>query len=191
MNAPVCVAKGVDAIALKIREVAERACVPVVENPPLARALHATVEIDQEIPAEHYQAVAEVIGYVMRLRRAVGRIDANVPLADQPVARERTHGNHGTADSRRDMGAAQGPWRAGSSSQPSTAAGRGGSIGLVLLVALVLVGAAVGLLFVGRGNAALYILIAARGARHRRRVLAVRAGLRHPALRRQGRRRIR
>ena len=44
----------------------------MVENPPLARALHATVEIDQEIPPEHYKAVAEVIGYVMRLRRAVG-----------------------------------------------------------------------------------------------------------------------
>ena len=69
MNAPICVAKGIDAIALKIREVAEEHGVPVVENPPLARALHGTVEIDQEIPPEHYQAVAEVIGYVMRLNR--------------------------------------------------------------------------------------------------------------------------
>ena len=42
-------------------------------RPPLARALHASVEIDEEIPAEHYKAVAEVIGYVMRLRRAVAR----------------------------------------------------------------------------------------------------------------------
>jgi len=66
------VAKGLDAIALKIREVAEANNVPVVENPPLARALHGTVEIDAEIPAEHYQAVAEVIGYVMRLNRAAG-----------------------------------------------------------------------------------------------------------------------
>ena len=71
MNAPICVAKGMDSIALKIREVAEANNVPVVENPPLARALHGTVEIDAEIPAEHYQAVAEVIGYVMRLNRAV------------------------------------------------------------------------------------------------------------------------
>jgi len=71
MSAPVCVAKGLDAIALKIREVAEEHRVPIVENPPLARALHGTVEIDQEIPPEHYQAVAEVIGYVMRLNRAV------------------------------------------------------------------------------------------------------------------------
>ena len=72
MNAPVCVAKGVDAIARKIREVAAEHAIPMVENPPLARALHGTVEIDQEIPPEHYQAVAEVIGYVMRLNRAVG-----------------------------------------------------------------------------------------------------------------------
>jgi flagellar biosynthesis protein FlhB len=71
MNAPICVAKGVDIVALKIREIAHANAVPIVENPPLARALHATVEIDQEIPPEHYQAVAEVIGYVMRLNRAV------------------------------------------------------------------------------------------------------------------------
>jgi flagellar biosynthetic protein FlhB len=73
MTAPICLAKGADAIALKIREVAEGANVPVVENPPLARALYATVEIDQEIPEEHYKAVAEVIGYVMRLNRAFAR----------------------------------------------------------------------------------------------------------------------
>src|SRR5262249_14414316 len=73
MNAPICVAKGLDALALKIREVAGEHRIPVVENPPLARALHATVEIDEEIPQEHYKAVAEVIGYVMKLRRAVSR----------------------------------------------------------------------------------------------------------------------
>jgi flagellar biosynthetic protein FlhB len=71
MNAPVCLAKGLDNIALKIREVAAEHNIPVVENPPLARALHATVEIDQEVPPEHYRAVAEVIGFVMRLRGAV------------------------------------------------------------------------------------------------------------------------
>ncbi|HET7850137.1 MAG TPA: flagellar biosynthesis protein FlhB [Pseudolabrys sp.] len=70
MEAPVCVAKGVDAMALKIREVAGEHSVPIVENPPLARALHATVDVDQVIPVEHYKAVAEVIGYVMRLRRS-------------------------------------------------------------------------------------------------------------------------
>jgi flagellar biosynthesis protein FlhB len=73
MSAPVCLAKGVDAVALKIREIAGQHNIPIVENPPLARALHATVEIDQEIPVEHYKAVAEVIGYVMRLRRAISR----------------------------------------------------------------------------------------------------------------------
>jgi len=73
MNAPVCVAKGVDLIARKIREVAEQHDIPVVENPPLARALHGTVEMDQEIPPEHYRAVAEIIGYIMRLRRMMAR----------------------------------------------------------------------------------------------------------------------
>ncbi|MEA3025270.1 MAG: flagellar biosynthesis protein FlhB [Alphaproteobacteria bacterium] len=73
MEAPVCLAKGVDAVALKIREVAGEHSIPIVENPPLARALHATVEVDEEIPPEHYKAVAEIIGYVMKLRRAAGR----------------------------------------------------------------------------------------------------------------------
>jgi flagellar biosynthesis protein FlhB len=72
MNAPVCVAKGVDLIARKIRELAEAHGIPVVENPPLARALHGTVEVDEEIPPEHYRAVAEIIGYLMRLRRLAG-----------------------------------------------------------------------------------------------------------------------
>ena len=69
MSAPVCVAKGADNIALKIREIARKHDIPIVENVPLARALYATVEIDAEIPVEHYHAVAEVIGYVMGLRR--------------------------------------------------------------------------------------------------------------------------
>jgi flagellar biosynthetic protein FlhB len=69
MAAPVCVAKGMDAIALRIRSVATENGVSIVENPPLARALHATVEIDEEIPVEHYKAVAEVIGTILRLRR--------------------------------------------------------------------------------------------------------------------------
>jgi flagellar biosynthesis protein FlhB len=74
MAAPVCVAKGTDKVALKIREIAEEHKVPVVEDPPLARALFAAVELDAEIPAEHYKAVAGVIGYVLRLKtRALGR----------------------------------------------------------------------------------------------------------------------
>jgi flagellar biosynthetic protein FlhB len=67
--APICVAKGVDELALRIRSVAEEHQVPIVENPPLARALHASVEIEDEIPVEHYKAVAEVIGFVLRLNR--------------------------------------------------------------------------------------------------------------------------
>ena len=69
MAAPICVAKGVDSLALRIRKLAKEHDVPIVENPPLARALHATVDIDEEIPVEHYKAVAEVIGFVLRLRR--------------------------------------------------------------------------------------------------------------------------
>lgn len=67
-NAPVCVAKGVDRIALRIREIAEEHGVPVVENPPLARTLHAAVDVDAEIAPEHYKAVAQIIGYVMQMK---------------------------------------------------------------------------------------------------------------------------
>ncbi len=73
MAAPVLVAKGVDLVAKRIRDVAEENEVPVVENPPLARALYATVELDEEIPPEHYKTVAEVIGYVMRLKGKIAR----------------------------------------------------------------------------------------------------------------------
>lgn len=66
--APRVVAKGVDSLALRIREAAEANRVPVVTNPPLARALYR-VEVDANIPAEHYQAVAEIIAYVWRLGR--------------------------------------------------------------------------------------------------------------------------
>ena len=68
MAAPVCVAKGMDALALRTRAVAEENDVAVVENALLARALHAVVEIDEPVPAEHFKAVAQVIGYVLRLQ---------------------------------------------------------------------------------------------------------------------------
>lgn len=68
MEAPVLVAKGVDSIAFRMREVAEEHDVPVVENPPLCRALYDGVDLDQAVPAEHYKAVAEIIGYIMRLK---------------------------------------------------------------------------------------------------------------------------
>lgn len=68
MAAPTVVAKGADAVAFRIREVATQHGVPIVENPPLARALFAGVEIDQQIPEAHFKAVAQVISYVYRLK---------------------------------------------------------------------------------------------------------------------------
>ena len=62
-------AKGIDEVALRIRALAEEHSIPIVENPQLARALYATAEIDDDIPPDQYQAVAEVIGYVLRLRK--------------------------------------------------------------------------------------------------------------------------
>jgi flagellar biosynthesis protein FlhB len=67
--APVCVAKGVDALALRIREVAREHDVPIVENVPLARALYAAVDVDETIPREHFEAAAKVIGFVMQRRK--------------------------------------------------------------------------------------------------------------------------
>lgn len=67
MNAPVCVAKGLDLIAQKIKEIAGENDIPIVENPPLARMLHKDVKVDQEIPVEHFEAVAKIISYVLSL----------------------------------------------------------------------------------------------------------------------------
>ena len=78
--APRVVAKGVDSLAARIREVATANRVPLVANPPLAHALYR-VELDADIPAEHYQAVAEIIAYVWRLGRAPG-----IRAAPQPAA---------------------------------------------------------------------------------------------------------
>ena len=69
--APLCVAKGMDSLALKIRAIAEEAGVPIIEDPPLARALFATVEVDEVIPPAHYEAVAKVIGFILNKGRAV------------------------------------------------------------------------------------------------------------------------
>jgi len=68
MEAPILVAKGQDLIAMRIRQIAEENDVAIVENPPLARALHASVDLDQEVPGEHYEAVAQVISYVFNLK---------------------------------------------------------------------------------------------------------------------------
>lgn len=69
MDAPIVIAKGIDNIALRIKAIAEEHDIPIVENPPLARALFASAELDQVIPTEHFKAVAEVIGYVMQLKK--------------------------------------------------------------------------------------------------------------------------
>lgn len=68
MAAPTVVAKGADDVAFRIRDVANDNDVPIVENPPLARALFAGVDIDQQIPEEHYKAVAQLISYVYGLK---------------------------------------------------------------------------------------------------------------------------
>lgn len=69
MASPKLLAKGVDDVALRIREKAKEHNIPIVENPPLARALYASVDLDDTIPTEHFKAVAQIIGYVMRLRQ--------------------------------------------------------------------------------------------------------------------------
>lgn len=67
--APVCMAKGVDEVALRIREKAKEHNIPIVENVPLARALFAAVEIEETVPREHFEAVAKVIGFVMNTKK--------------------------------------------------------------------------------------------------------------------------
>lgn len=77
MRAPKVIAKGQDIIALKIREIATDKDIPIVENPPLARALHSSCDLDDEVPVEHYQAVAEVISYVYKIKkRTIKRADS-------------------------------------------------------------------------------------------------------------------
>lgn len=68
MNAPKVIALGQDFVALNIIEVAEENKVPVIENKPLARALYDTCSLDEEIPLEHYKAVAEIIAYVFQMK---------------------------------------------------------------------------------------------------------------------------
>lgn len=68
MAVPKVIAKGVDEVAARIREIAQENRIIIVRNPPLARLLYDTTEIDDEIPAQQYQAVAKIIGYVYRLK---------------------------------------------------------------------------------------------------------------------------
>ncbi len=88
-GAPRVVAKGADLIALQIRTIAEASGVPVVSAPPLARALYALAELDQEIPAELYVAVAHILAYVYQLDAASsGRGEPLPPPEDLPVPEE-------------------------------------------------------------------------------------------------------
>jgi flagellar biosynthetic protein FlhB len=96
MNAPRVVAKGADLVAANIRGVAEQNKVPIFEAPPLARALYWSTEIDQEIPAQLYLAVAQVLAYVYQLKSAYqgGGLAPEVPT-DLPVPEDMTHGPQG------------------------------------------------------------------------------------------------
>jgi len=67
--APIVVAKGKDLVAKQIREIARKNGVPIMENPPLARALHAGAEVGDTIPSELFGAVAEVLGYLIRIKQ--------------------------------------------------------------------------------------------------------------------------
>ena len=90
MGAPRVVAKGVDVLALKIRDVATEHKVPVLEAPPLARALYAHTELDMEIPVALYSAVAQVLAYVYQLKKfRRGRGRRPTPVArDLPIPPE-------------------------------------------------------------------------------------------------------
>ena len=68
-RAPIVVAKGEDYMALKIIELAEQHNIAVIENKPLARALYAMVDLDREIPVDYYQAVAEILAVVYRIKK--------------------------------------------------------------------------------------------------------------------------
>ena len=76
--------KGIDHLAMRIREVAEAHDVPLVENPPLARALYASVELDEEIPPEHFKAVAEVIGFIMRQSGDLPAVEDSLSAKGEP-----------------------------------------------------------------------------------------------------------
>lgn len=84
-RAPVVVAKGLDELALQIRFVASGHKIPIVEAPPLARALYATTRLDREIPSQLYVAVAEILAYVYRLQQVAKTGEAKPKLPTPPV----------------------------------------------------------------------------------------------------------
>jgi flagellar biosynthetic protein FlhB len=81
MHAPRVVSKGADLLALKIRDIAKNHAIPVLQSPMLARALYANAELDQDIPASLYTAVAQVLAYIYRLKAA---LSGNGPLPGDP-----------------------------------------------------------------------------------------------------------
>jgi flagellar biosynthetic protein FlhB len=81
-KAPVCLAKGVDEIAARIREIARREGIPVHEDPPTARSIHALVEVGRQIPPDQYRAVAAAILFADQMRRKARRSGGGVPLTD-------------------------------------------------------------------------------------------------------------
>ena len=86
MSAPIVVAKGVDVIAMQIRKIANEYDVMIVEAPPLARALHHTTDLNQEVPAGLYLAVAKVLAYVFQLKQnPVARKHRSAKLDDLPI----------------------------------------------------------------------------------------------------------
>jgi flagellar biosynthetic protein FlhB len=94
MAAPRVVAKGADLLALRIRDIAKEARVPVLEAPPLARALYAHAEIDREVPAALFGAVAQVLAYVYQLRAAMagrGAMPADLPALPVPEELDPQH----------------------------------------------------------------------------------------------------
>ncbi|GEN23670.1 flagellar biosynthesis protein FlhB [Halomonas cupida] len=82
MGAPRVVAKGIDAVAARIRDVASEAGVPLLEAPPLARTLYQHVDLDREIPIDLYNAVAEVLAWAFSLKRAASEGSAPPPTPD-------------------------------------------------------------------------------------------------------------
>ncbi len=100
MAAPRVLAKGADLLALRIRDIAKEAGVPVLEAPPLARALYAHAEIDREVPAALFAAVAQVLAYVYQLRAALagrGAMPAELPALSVPGELDPHHKTMGAA----------------------------------------------------------------------------------------------
>ena len=94
MAAPRVVAKGADLLALRIRDLADGASVPVLEAPVLARALYAHAELDREIPAALFAAVAQVLAYVYQLRAALRQgapSPGEMPAIDVPLELDPHH----------------------------------------------------------------------------------------------------